>query len=117
MAKVRYKEYSEQEDKIYEEAIAKARENIKNGMGLEDAFQGIEIEDEELRGYIMDDALKIAIAEMYFGQGMSIEDLSHRLNVSVTKLHTAIREMLEDIGHSSVELLKMTYGEGGFGNA
>lgn len=117
MADVRYKEYSEEEDKIYTYAITRVLESIRNGMTMEEASLSVDVKEEELKSYIMDDALKVAIAERYFGQGVALEQLSETLKVPVSKLQQALREMLEDVGHTSSEYYRMTHGDGACGNA
>ncbi len=117
MAEVKYKEYSEEEDRIYCDAIAKVRECLACGATMEEACEALGPIEEQLRGFIEDDALKIAIAEMYFSQGLALDILSDRLRVPLDKLQKALGEMLEDVGQSSSEYYRMTHGEGSFGNA
>ncbi len=117
MAEVKYKEYTEEEDRIYNEAIKNLMESLRNGMSVEDAFKLVTIEDEQLKAFIRDDAIKITIAERYFGQGLPLEYLSESLGIPIPQLQKAVREMLEDVGHSSAEYFRLTHGDGAFGNA
>ena len=48
-------------------------------------------------GLIVDDALKIEIAELHYGKGLSLLDVSKKLGVSMERLLRAGDEMMEDI--------------------
>jgi hypothetical protein len=117
MTEVKYKEYSEEEDRIYKEAMTNLMGSIRNGMSVEDAFALVKIEDEELKAFIRDDAIKIIIAERYFLQGVDLQQISERLGVPMPQIIQAVREMLEDVGYSSAEYFRLTHGDGALGNA
>jgi len=73
------KEYSPEEDRIYNESIAKIREGMKNGLTFGEACQVIDVTDEELKEFILDDALKIMIAELHYGKAMNLEEVARIL--------------------------------------
>ncbi|MGO9379070.1 MAG: hypothetical protein ACLPN1_14140 [Dissulfurispiraceae bacterium] len=104
MAGVKYKEYSPEEDRIYNESISKIREGMKNGIPFEEACQTIEVADDELKRFILDDALKIMIAELHYGKRMNLEEVARTLNVPMGKVSVASLEMLEDAGIAAAEL-------------
>jgi len=117
LADVKYKNYSEEEDKVYMETMDKVRELLKAGKSLEEAFISVKINNEELKSFIYDDALKIVIAERHFAKGTSLEEVADSLKVPITSIYKAINEMLEDVGHTSAEYYKQTIGQGNFGTA
>ena len=104
MAGVKYKEYSPEEDRIYNESIAKIREGMKNGLTFGEACQVIDVTDEELKEFILDDALKIMIAELHYGKAMNLEEVARILNLPMGKVRVASLEMLEDAGIAAAEL-------------
>ncbi len=104
MADVQYKQYSSEEDRIYSEAITKIREGMRNGLTFEAACNSIEVEDQELKDFILDDALKIMIAEMHYGKAMPLEEVSKTLNVSMGKVSKASLEMIEDAGIAAAKM-------------
>jgi hypothetical protein len=104
MAGVKYKEYSPEEDKIYNESIAKIREGMKNGLAFGEACQVIDVADEELKEFILDDALKIMIAELHYGKGMTLEEVARILNLPMGKVSVASLEMLQDAGIAAAAL-------------
>jgi hypothetical protein len=104
MADVQYKQYSPEEDRIYSEAITKIREGMQNGLSFEDACNSIDVKDEELKEFILDDALKIMIAEMHYGKAMALEEVAKALNVSMGRISKASLEMIEDAGIAAAKM-------------
>ncbi|MEW6066900.1 MAG: hypothetical protein AB1610_01180 [Nitrospirota bacterium] len=97
MENVTYKEYSEEENRIYNEAITKILEGLKNGLNFSDACNMADVKEKGLKGFIEDDVLKIVIAEMHYVQGSSLKEIADKLSISVGDLNKANSEMLEDI--------------------
>lgn len=92
-----YKEYSEEESKIYEKAIGEILGNIKNGMNFQQAIDSVEVQDNELKALIEDDALKILIAELCYVSKIPFEELAKMLELPIDRVRNANFEMLEDI--------------------
>jgi hypothetical protein len=61
------------------------------------------LEDPELRGLIIDDALKIEIAELHYGKRMPLVDVAKKLGVPMERLLQATTEMMEDVVRTSEE--------------
>jgi YesN/AraC family two-component response regulator len=101
-------------DKIYEKAVATIREGLEKGLDFDTACSAIEVEDETLRNSIIDDMLKVLIAEEHFDKKISLEDMAKKLRISVDRLESAKTGMLEDVRDSSI---KAFYGSLGSGNA
>ncbi len=117
MGAVKYKEYSPEEDRIYTEAIAKIREEMKNGLTFDKACNTISVAGEELREFILDDALKIMIAELHYGKGMPLQEVAKTLNVPMAKVSVASLEMLEDAGIAAAKEYHENAPTGPAGNA
>ncbi|BCB95799.1 hypothetical protein JZK55_07210 [Dissulfurispira thermophila] len=116
MADFVYKEYSEEEDRIYNEAIAKIREAIKNGLNFNEACSIINV-DNELKKFIVDDALKIMIAEMHYANGMSLKQVADALKIPIRAVDIANMEMLEDVGITAAEIYRKSNPGSPMGNA
>lgn len=109
---IRYKDFNEEEDRIYKRCIESIRSNVKNGIKFDLACEVISADDRELRDIIIDDALKIEVAESYFGKGLSLLELSKKLGVSMERLLKASNEMLEDVVNTSSEMRKDQFKSG-----
>ncbi|MGD0885889.1 MAG: hypothetical protein ABSA46_13650 [Thermodesulfovibrionales bacterium] len=101
---VNYKNFNEEEGRIYRKYIEVIRSGISNGVKFDVACDFITVEDVELRNLIIDDALKIEIAEMHYGKGRSLLDVSKNLGVPMDRLLKATAEMMEDIVNTAREV-------------
>lgn len=90
-------------DKIYEKAEAKIREGLAKGLNFDSACAGIEAEDKELRKSIIDDMLKVLIAEEHFTKNISLDEMSKTLKIPVGRLESAKSSMLEDVKNDSIK--------------
>ena len=99
-------------DKAYEKATAVIREALAKGLDFDTACRAIEVEDENLRKSIIDDVLKVLIAEEHFTKDVPLGALANRLNVSLERLETAKLAMLEDVKNSSIKALYRSLGHG-----
>lgn len=116
MADFKYKEYSEEENKIYDEAMTKIREGLKNGLNFNEACSIINV-DNELKKFIVDDALKIMIAEMHYAKGMTLKQVADALKVPLKAIDIANMEMLEDVSMTAVEIYRKSNPDSPIGNA
>lgn len=117
MEDLKYKEYTEEENLIYDEAISKIKEGLKNGLNFNEACSVVNIEDAELKRFIVDDALKIMIAEMHYAKGMTLKQVADTLRLPVKAVDSANNEMLEDVGISAAEYYKAVNPNNPTGNA
>lgn len=113
----KYKEYTPEEDMIYDETISKIREGLRNGLTFKEACSVINVEDIELKRFIVDDALKITIAEMHYTTGMPFQQVADSLRISLKVINMAHMEMLEDAGTTAYDEYRKSSSEGSIGNA
>ncbi len=92
-----YKNFSKEEEKIYDTEIGKLIKRLQSGQSLNEACSTIDAADEELRQVIADDVLKIVIAELHYNQGMNFEQVAQRLNITVKQIEDTNRIMIEDV--------------------
>ncbi len=110
-----YKEYSEEEDKIYSEAMNGIMEGLKNGLTFQESCSAVIVEDEQLKKFIVDDALKIIIAETHYEKGHPLKHVADALCVPIEVVEKANAEMIEDVEITASEACKMNnpYGQTG----
>ena len=92
-----YRDYSDEESKIYERAMQEILMNIKNGMSFQEAVDKVEVSEPELKAFIEDDALKILIAELCYVSKIPFEEFAKMLGLPIERVRKANFEMLEDI--------------------
>jgi hypothetical protein len=112
-----YKEYTEEESRIYNEAMDSIMEGLQSGLNFVDACESLNIEDKKLKEFIMDDALKIMIADIHYNKGLPLEHISGALNVPIDEVTRAHGEMLEDIEISTTQVYKAVHPDRPIGNA
>ena len=109
---INYKQFTEEEGRIYTKGIEMIRATISDGVKFDIACGMVTIEDSEMKGLVIDDALKIEIAELHFGKQLTLREVSKRLGVSVQRLMKAREEMLEDVMNTAQASELMMYDEG-----
>lgn len=117
MSGFKYKEYTEEETEIYNQAFAKIKSGLENGLSFHEACSAIDVKDGELRDFIIDDALKTAIADMHYARGFLLQQVADKLKVPLKKINSANMEMLEDAGIAAAEVYKKSNPGGPIGNA
>jgi len=117
MEEFRYKEYTEEESRIYYQTMDEIMEGLKKGLTFREACNAAEVQDGQLRGFIEDDALKIMIADMHYNKGMPLEKVAENLQVPVDRLQQASAEMLEDVGMTAMEVYRANNPDSPVGNA
>jgi len=99
-------------DKAYEDALLKMRKGLEQGLDFDSASESIHIEDEGLKKHILDDILKVIIAEEHFTKNIPLVELSIKLKIPVGRLETAKKEMLEDVKNASIKSFYSGLGSG-----
>jgi ribosome-binding protein aMBF1 (putative translation factor) len=112
-----YKEYTEEESRIYNKAMDEIIAALEDGMAFHAACDSVSVDDTELKRFIVDDVLKVIIAHHHYKNGLSLEDVAATLKVSIEIIHKANDEMLEDISRTATEVFKTTNPDMPFGNA
>jgi hypothetical protein len=70
------------------------------------------VQDDELRKAIIEDMLKVLIAEEHFGKDVTLDELASRLKVPVERLDAAKAAMLEDVKQESIKTFYKSLGQG-----
>jgi len=117
MADFKYKDYTQEEGLIYDDAMVKIRKGMENGLSFSEAFSMVDVQDPELRHFVEDDALKVLIAEMHFEKGVPLPQVADTLKVSLKTLNIAVTEMLEDIGTTAAGIYRQNNPVGPIGHA
>ncbi len=94
--------FKTEEMKAYEKAITKIREGLSQGLDFDSACNAISIDNEDLRTQIIDDMLKIIIAEEHFAKNVPLGVLANALKIPVDRLEKAKEEMFKEVEQQSV---------------
>ncbi len=117
MEHFQYKKYTEEENRIYNESMDVIMRGLKDGLSFHEACSSVEVRDEELKNFILDDALKIMIADMHYIKSLSLQQVADALQLPFAKIEKANAEMLEDISITNEEVFKLKNRGTQYGNA
>jgi hypothetical protein len=113
MPEVSFKEYTPEEDRIYEEAVKKYREALGAGKKLKEVYDSYSITDTELRSIIQADFLKILIAERHFSKRETLESVAADLGVPLHLVKDTFARMLQEVGITAANQFGQQFGEAG----
>lgn len=106
MEKPWYEEIKSEENRLYEESVNKIKEAVSRGLSFEEASGLISVEDVLLKSRMLDDALKVLIAEMHFVGKKPLKELAKILKLPAGKLEEAKKQMLEDVEKTAINKFK-----------
>ncbi len=110
MPEFNFKEFTPEESRIYEEAIAKYRVAVTAGSKLKQAYESYTIADQELSSLIQADFLKILIAERHFTQNQPLEKIARDLDVSLEIMMDTHARMLQEVGVTAANQFGQEFG-------
>lgn len=92
-------------EKTYMNALTKIKEGLAKGFDFNSACASVRIDNETLRNAVLDDVLKVIIAEEHFVKMVTLEQIGKRLNLPMDRLERAQAEMLEDIEETTINAM------------
>ncbi len=92
-----YREFTGEEEKIYDREIKRLQKLIAEGATYDDACKTLTLNDPEMRQVIADDLLKVLIAELHYGKKKSFEQIAESLGLKVSDIKNMHRIMIEDV--------------------
>jgi len=111
MPEFNFREFTPEEDKIYEDAVNKFREAVSAGKTLRQAFESFVVADKELQAVIQVDFLKILIAERHFAQKQPLEEVAKALDVTLDLVKDTHKRMLQEAGVTAANEFGREYGD------
>ena len=97
-----------EEEKVYMNALVQMKASLAKGLDFETASAVVSIADEALKRQVLDDVLKVIIAEEHFVKNSPLDQISRQLNLPIDRLEKARAEMLEDVEKSTLSSLYTT---------
>ena len=110
MPEFQFKEFTAEENKIYEEAVNAYREAITAGKNLREAYESYPIVEAALASLIQADFLKILIAERHFAQQQTLEEIAAALGISSDLIKDTYKRMLQEVGVSAASQFGHEFG-------
>ena len=103
--------FTAEEERLHDEGFAAIRAGLESGLGFAEASERVSAPDPELRRIIVDDFLKVTIAQRHFQGGESTESIARALGISAERVEFARKEMLAEVAAASVDVFRRQSGE------
>lgn len=103
--------FTAEEERLHEAGFAAIGKGLAAGLGFEKACAGIEAADPELRRVIIDDFLKVTIAQRHFQGTESLADIAAAFGIPAERVEAARREMLAEVAAASVDVFRRQGGQ------
>jgi len=103
--------FTADEDRLHEAGFAAISAGLAAGLDFKQACQAVEAADPELRRIIVDDFLKVTIAQRHFQGGESTASVAAALRISEEQVEFVRREMLAEVAAASVDVFRRQGGE------
>ena len=102
--------FTPEEDRLHGEGVAAIRAGIASGLTFDESCASLAIDDQELRRIVIDDCLKVAIAERHFRDGVATETVAAELRIPHERVLAAREEMIGEVARASVEHFRKQAG-------
>jgi hypothetical protein len=107
-------EFTDEESRIHHAGFKIIHDGLAAGLDFDTACTGLKVIDPEMRRVIIDDYLKLAIAEAHFQDKHPLEDVATHLRCPIERLETARSEMMAEVREVAVEQYKKEAAESDF---
>ena len=105
-------EFTEEESRVHHAGFKIIMEGLEQGLTFDEACQGLQVVDPEMRRIIISDYLKVTIAERHFQAKESLEDVAAHLRCGVETVEKAKEEMVREVQEAAHEYYKKQAGSG-----
>ncbi|MBF0610486.1 MAG: hypothetical protein G8345_11370 [Magnetococcales bacterium] len=99
---------SQEEDRIHSQAMDYLKKSAGKGTSWQKVCDGLKIADAELKKIILDDFVKITIAERHFQGSVGLKQISKDLAIPMDVLVKAKEEMFAEVQAVSLQAYHLT---------
>jgi hypothetical protein len=107
-------EFTEEEGRIHQAGFKVIFSGMEKGLGFDEACLGLTIVDPEMRHVIIEDYLKVTIAERHFQDSQPLEEVANTLKIPVERIATTREEMLREVQEAASAVYRSQAGTTGF---
>lgn len=97
-------DFTEEESRIHKAGFKIIFDSLARGLDFEQACAGLEVVDPEMRRVIIDDYVKVSIAEGHFDKKQSLEDIAASLRCPGDLVKKACGEMMEEVRIAAIDV-------------
>lgn len=96
--------FSDDQDRVHAQAIAFLRRQLHQGKSWKKATEALTIDDPRFKAVVLDDFLKITLAERHFQGGEAIKSIARFLQVPVELLTAVKDDMIREVRDASIQV-------------
>jgi hypothetical protein len=108
-------EFTEEESRIHRAGFKVIFDGMQKGLGFDEACAGLQIVDPGMRQVIIDDYLKVSIAEQHFQAQAPLGEVAADLKIPVERVESAKAAMMREVEKAAVEHYRKEGGGSDFG--
>ncbi|MBF0162371.1 MAG: hypothetical protein HQL88_08785 [Magnetococcales bacterium] len=103
--------FSDDQERVHAEAVAFLKKRLKKGDSWKKAVDALTMADASFKAVVLDDFLKITLAERHFQGGEEIKSVARFLQVPVELLTAIKEEMIREVQEASMEVYRRSRSE------
>lgn len=96
--------FSSDQERVHAESIAFLQKKVKKGVAWKKMVEDLPVQDAGFKAVILDDFLKILLAERHFQAGEAIKSVARLLQVPVELLEAVKEDMIREVRDASIEV-------------
>jgi hypothetical protein len=108
-------EFTEEESKIHHAGFKVIFDGMQKGFGFDEACAGLRIVDPVMRQIIIDDYLKVTIAEQHFQAERPLEEVAADLKIPAERAESVKADMMREVEKAAVDHYHSTSSGAGAG--
>ncbi|MBF0212615.1 MAG: hypothetical protein HQM00_03505 [Magnetococcales bacterium] len=101
-------EFTEEQDRQHTEAMTRLRAELAEGRSWEEAIRGVKIADAGFKELILNDFLKVLLAERHFQAGERLKAIAKDLGVSMDLLVSLKESMIREVSASAQQAYRLS---------
>ncbi|MBF0384084.1 MAG: hypothetical protein HQL69_23980 [Magnetococcales bacterium] len=99
--------FTPDQDAVYESAMGHLKEGIAKGLPWKKVADSVQLADAKLKEVVLDDFLKITIAERHFQGGEGLKHIAKSLKVPMDLIVALKASMIEEVSQAAVKVYQM----------
>ena len=107
-------EFTEEEARVHQAGFKVIFDGMEKGLGFDEACAGLEVVNPGMRSVIIDDYLKVTIAERHFQASEPLDDVAASLRIPVERLAATKEDMLREIRKAAADVYRKESADSGF---
>jgi hypothetical protein len=106
-------EFTEEEAKVHHAGFKIIFEGMQRGLSFDDACAGLKVVDPVMRQIIVDDYLKVTIAEQHFEAKRDLKDVALDLSIPLERVEAAKGQMMAEVEKAAIDHYHKTSSDAG----